>query len=88
VSGTFLIRTECAFYFRDGCLACLRRSVLVKPGVQSLDFLSYARFKWVSATYNLIDQNQIFKKSISYRSKADPTPGTGAAWLNNRYENM
>jgi hypothetical protein len=26
-------------------------------------------------------------QSISYRSQPDPTPGTGPAWLNDRYEN-
>ncbi|KAH9998770.1 hypothetical protein BJV77DRAFT_980342 [Russula vinacea] len=52
----------------------------------------------IVGVWNLPDKDRylsssVFKEGISYLvqdlsgSKADPTPGTGAAWLNNRYEN-
>jgi hypothetical protein len=52
------MRTKCALSFRHGCFTCLRISVLVKQTVQNWDFSSCAGFKWVSTTYNLVDQNQ------------------------------
>ncbi|KAH9998775.1 hypothetical protein BJV77DRAFT_980421 [Russula vinacea] len=52
----------------------------------------------IVGVWNLPDKDRylsssVFKEGISYLvqdlsgSKADPTPGTGAVWLNNRYEN-
>ena len=83
--GIFLIRTKYALFFRPGCLACLRRSVLVKRGVQRGNFLSREGFKSVSSVQPRI-RTKRSTSLFSYRSEPDG-PGTGAAWLNNRYEN-
>jgi hypothetical protein len=67
-SGTFLIKSNCAFLF---VMVVPLKEILLKCSVQSWDFLSCAGFKWLSHQYlikvsmahSLMDQNQMFSRS-------------------------